>query len=154
MSESYVMCGKDEGEEIEVVRVFCTKCDHFEFKSIEEAAKISDLNFSCPLCSSPEGIVRVVKNYTKCSSCGEVYSLENPVCYCIPENKPMLTWYHKSNERNPISMRHKEQIEDSKIRGLERKIVKTARQKQHDMEVRTDENLQKLVELLLQKEKQ
>jgi len=154
MSESYVISGNDEGELIDVVRVICTKCEHYEFMSPKEASKVNDDTFKCPLCSTPEGVVRVVKNYVKCAACGEVMDPISMKCFCPEENKPMLTWYNKPNEKNPITMRHKEQVEDGKIRTLERKIVITAKQKQHDMEVRTDENLQKLVELLLQKEGQ
>jgi len=152
MSESYVMCGKDEGEELEVVKVICSKCDAYEFMSPANAAKVTDSSFQCSLCSNPKGVVKLVKSYVKCAACGQTMDPISRLCYCIPENKPMLTWYNKPNEKNPIAVRREQQIEESKLQGLERKVVRTARQKQHDMEVRTDENLQKLVELLLKKE--
>jgi len=146
---SYVISGDGTGEEIDVVKVICSKCDAYEFMSPANAAKVTDSSFQCTLCSTPSGVVKLVKNYVKCAACGQTMDPISMKCFCPEENKPMLTWY---KGKNSTANRLEEQIEDGKIRTLERKIVITAKQKQHDREVRTDENLQKLVELLLKKE--
>jgi len=143
--ETYVISGDETGEEIEVIRVICTKCEHYEFMSPEEASKVNDSTFKCPLCSSPKGVVKAVKTYVKCAACGEVMDPISMKCFCPEENKPLLTWLDKNATA-------KRQIEDGKIRTLEAKIVRTAKQEKYDREVRTDENLEKLVELLLKKE--
>jgi len=146
---SYVISGDGTGEEIEVTRVICTKCEHYEFMSPEEASKVDDSTFKCPLCSSPEGVVRVVKNYVKCAACGEVMGPDRK-CFCPEENKPLLTWV--DNSKNSTTKKISEEIEESKLQGLERKVVRNAKQERLEREKRMDENLQKLVELLLKKE--
>jgi len=153
LSESYVISGTEEGEEIDVVKVICSKCDAYEFMSPDDAAKVNDSTFKCTLCYNPSGVVKLVKNFIKCAACGQTMGPDRK-CFCPEENKPMLTWYHKSNElKNPTANRLEEQIEESKMQGLERKIVRNAKKEKLDREIRMDENLQKLVNILLEKEK-
>lgn len=150
MSESYVISGDGTGEEIEVQKAICVRCGAYEFVSPAKAKLISDDNFKCSLCYTAPGVVKAVQTFVTCSECGQTMDQYERKCFCVPENKPLLTW--TNNSKNSVTKKLAEAIEESKMQGLERKIVRTARQKQHDMEVRTDENLQKLVELLLKKE--
>lgn len=149
---SYVIAKEGEGEELEVIKVHCVLCDAYEFVLPDKAKEINDDNFRCTVCSNPKGVVKLVKNYVKCAACGQTMDPISMECFCPPEDKPLLTWYNKPNEKNPIAKRMKEQIEESKMHGLERKIVVNAKKEKLDREIRMDENLQKLVELLLEKE--
>lgn len=148
--ETYVIAKDGEGEELEVVKVHCSKCSAYEFVSPDEAKEINDENFQCKLCYNPKGVVKLVKNYVTCGTCGQTMGPDR-TCWCPEENKPMLTWYDKS--KDSTNKRLEEQIEESKLQGLERKIVRNTKKEKLDREIRTDENLQKLVELLLKKER-
>lgn len=148
---SYVIAREGEGEELTVIKVHCSLCDAFEYVLPDKTKEISDENYKCTLCSNPKGVVKLVKNYVKCAACGQTMG-EDRKCFCPQEDKPMLTWYDKS-KKDPAGKRLEEEIEDGKIRTLERKIVINAKQEKMDREIRMDENLQKLVELLLKKEK-
>lgn len=150
--ETYVISGDGTGTEIEVQDVICTKCGHYEYKIPDEAAKVDD-SFICNLCSTPDGVIRGVRKFEQCSVCSEVYDVKNPICFCPNEPKPLMTYYHKSNElKNPMVKRRDEEIEQGKLHTFEKNIVRTARQKDYDRQVRTDENLDKLVKLLVKKE--
>ena len=146
---SYVIAKDGEGEELEVVKVHCVLCDAFEYVLPDKAKKINDENYKCTLCSTPKGVVKLVKNWIKCAQCGQTMGPDRK-CFCPQEDKPLLTWYDKKDSMNK---RLNEQIDESKMQGLERKIVVNAKKEKLDREIRMDENLQKLVEILLKKEK-
>jgi len=143
MSETWEISADDTGEEVEVQRVICTKCGHYEFLTPEEAKSVNDSNFKCPLCWVPEGVHKIVKMYEQCGTCGEVMgSGPDRKCFCPEKTKPALTWYHKSEElKNPLTTRIEEEIEDGKLKTLERKVVRNARQEEFKRKVRVDKNL-------------
>jgi len=147
LSETYVIAKDGEGEELDVVKVICSKCDAYEFMSPANAAKVTDSTFKCTLCSTPKGVVKLVKNYVKCAACGQTMGPDRK-CFCPEKDKPLLTWYSK----DPTNKRLNEEIDESKMQGLERRIVVSAKKEKIDREIRMDENLQKLVEILLKKE--
>ena len=150
--ETYEISGDGTGEEIEVQRVICTKCGHYEFMTPAEASKIDD-SFQCPLCYTPPGVHNVVKTYEQCGVCGEVMRPDKK-CFCPEKIKPTLQYYHKSDElKNPVTKRLEEEIEEGKLQTMEKKIVRNAKREAEERQIRMDENLQKLVELQLKKER-
>jgi len=143
--ETYVIAKEGEGEELDVIKVICTKCEAFEYMSPEEAAKVNDSSFRCSVCSNQ----KLVKSYVKCAACGTTMDPKTMKCWCPEVNKPLLTWYSKDSTNKRLN----EEIDESKMQGLERKIVRNAKQEKLDREIRMDSNLQKLVDILLEKEK-
>ena len=108
-----------------------------------------------PLCSTPEGVKRIVKEYVQCGECGEVYDPRNPKCFCPEKTKPTFEYYHKSKElKTPTTKRLEQQIEEGKLQTIERKVVRNAKREAVERQIRMDENLQNLVELLSKKEKE
>lgn len=136
--ETYVIAKDGEGEELEVVKAICVKCSAYEFVSLDKAKEINDENFKCTVCNT----TKLVKRYVKCAACGQTMDPISMKCFCPEENKPLLTWYDKS-KKNPVAKKLEEEIEDGKIRTLERKIVITAKQEEHERKVRMDVNLDK-----------
>jgi len=136
--ETYVMCGKDEGEEHLVQRSICVKCGAFEFVSLEKAKTLSDENFQCSICYTPPGVVKAVQTFVTCGQCGTTMGPDR-TCYCIPENKPLLRWL----DTDATAKRLEEQIEESKMQGLQQKIIRNAKQEELDRKVRMDLNLDK-----------
>jgi len=141
MSEVWEISGDETGEEVEVQRAICIRCGAFEYVSLEKAKGLTDESYRCSLCWNAPGKISV-KNYVACSKCGEVYDPKDPRCYCPSKTKPLLTWYHKSDKlKDPTAKRLSEQVEESKLQGLERKIVITAKQKEYERKIRVDKNL-------------
>jgi len=134
--ETYVISGDGTGEEIKVVKAICVKCDAYEFVSLDKAKEINDENFKCTVCNT----TKLVKSYVKCAACGQTMDPISMKCFCPEENKPLLTWYDKS-KKHPGVKRLEEEIEDGKIRTLERKIVRNAKQEELDRKIRVDKNL-------------
>jgi len=144
--ETYVIAKDGEGEELEVVRAICNKCFHYELVSPEDAERINDLNFKCPLCWTPPGVHKIVKTYEQCGNCGQVMGPDR-LCYCPEDNKPLMTFTHSSKElKNPATTRLEREIEEGKMQTFERKTVRTAKQQALDREIRMDKNLQKIAE--------
>ena len=150
------------GEEITVQRVFCQKCQHYELMSPERAAKVNDENFLCSLCAPlPKGVVKAVRTFEQCGVCGEVMDPKNPVCFCPAKTKPLLTYSHTSKElKDPVTNKLKDAIEERKLQGFERKIIRNAKQEALDRQIRTDEslielnsNIKKLINVFEKKEK-
>ncbi len=139
----FVMSPDDTGTEVLVQRVICTKCSHFEFMDPSKAAKLND-SWNCPLCTLPAGVVKSVRKYEQCSSCGQVFDPRDPKCFCPEKIEPTLTFSHDSKElKNPITKRLEQQIEAGKLDSLERKIVYNAKQEDFDRKIRMDVNLDK-----------
>jgi len=133
---SYVIAKDGEGEELDVIKVICSKCDAYEFMSPVNAAKVDDSTFKCTVCNTS----KLVKSYVKCAACGQTMDPISMKCWCPQENKPLLTWYDKS-KKHPGVKRLEEEIEDGKLRTLERKIVINAKQEELDRKIRVDKNL-------------
>jgi len=130
---SYVIAKEGEGKQLDVVKVICQKCEGFEYVSLDKAKGINDENFKCTVCNNQ----KLVKSYVKCASCGQTMNPISMTCWCPQQDKPLLTWYSK----DPTNKRLNEQIEDGKIRTLERKIVRNAKQEEFDRKIRVDKNL-------------
>jgi len=141
--ETFVMSGDDTGEEIEVQRVICRSCSHYEFMDPAKAAKLDD-SWNCPLCALPDGITIGVRKLESCGNCDQVYDPKDARCFCPEKTQPTLTFSHDSKElKNPITKRLEQQIEAGKLESLERKIVRSAKQEDFDRKIRMDVNLDK-----------
>ncbi len=141
--ETYVMSPDNTGTEVEVIRVICTKCSHYEFIDPSKAAKLDD-SWSCPLCTLPDGVTIGVRKLEACSNCGQVYDPKDARCFCPEKTQPTLTFSHDSKElKNPMTKRLEQEIEASKLDSLERKIVYNAKKEDHDRKARVDVNLDK-----------
>ncbi len=140
--EVFVMSGDETGEEIEVQRVICNKCGHYEFSVPSKAAKLDD-TWDCPLCALPTGTIGVRK-LESCSNCSQVFDPRDPKCFCPEKIEHGLTFSHDSKElKNPMTKRLEQQIEAGKLDSLESKIVYNAKQADFDRKIRMDLNLEK-----------
>ncbi len=144
MSEDvFVMSPDNTGEEIEVIRVICRSCSHYEFMDPSKAAKLDD-TWDCPLCKLPDGVTIGVRKFEQCATCGQVFDPKDPKCFCPEKIEPTLTFSHDSKElKNPITKRLEQQIEASKLDSLERRVVRSAKQEDFDRKIRMDVNLDK-----------
>jgi len=153
MSEVYEMAPDGEtGEDVLVQKITCSKCGHFEYFIPSEVEKLTDDSFECKLCSNPDKVFRGIKEFVQCGVCSQVFSSDKPECFCPDKTKPMLTFYNKS-KKSPVTKRLEDSIEEEKMQSMERKLVRSAKEQEFERKKRTDENLEKLVGLLMDKEK-
>jgi len=131
----------DTGEQVEVQKVECRKCHHYELHTLATAQKILDdwENYKCDLCFHEKGIHSLVRTYNQCSTCMQVFNPKQPYCYC-PEKPtstirmvmdPKNAWTKKQTEQEKIQ----EEIENAKAK---REYVDKMIARKHE-----DKNIQK-----------
>lgn len=136
-------------QEIEVMRVICSKCGHYRVMDVETALK-QDESFKCELCyvDVAKGEHRVVRQYDQCAGCGQVLGPDR-MCYC-PEKNTKSKWiidpkhvWIKTTEEQKI----KDEIEDAKSLRLLQDRVNEAKEEPNKRQERIEKLLEQLVKL-------
>jgi len=150
----------DTGEEVEVCKVECLKCHHYELLVPAKAQKVFDdwENYKCDLCYIPKGMHKVVRQYIQCGVCQQVMDPKHNYCYCPDKPKKLLTYLgaksdlKSPNNPNAVEQRIKDQIEEDKFKRLQITTVQNSKRAAYEREIRMDKNLQILADAATKKE--
>jgi len=131
--------------QLEVQKVECPKCKHYE---LYEPAKAKDIfdhweSFKCPLCYNDTGKVKL-NSWTVCGNCNQTMGVDR-ICYCpVKEDTGLKIIVDPKNawrKKNTTAIKLEHEIEEGKQEWKFKKKVINQRKEDHERQVQLAEDM-------------